>query len=218
MTTLAADFRTLFEAAQHRYLVLDRDLTIVAVTDAYLAVTMTKREEVVGRPLFEVFPDAPDDLEATGVRSLAASLAQVLKTAETHRMPETRYPIRRPDGTWEERWWLPTNSPVFDEHGVVQNIIHCAEDITEIHGLRGVATERDALAEELRRRMQQAMEINDNVIQGLTAAQLALDLERIELTSAVLAQTMLGARKIISDLIARTELSPGALIRERPAP
>jgi hypothetical protein len=45
-------------------------LTIVAVSDAYLKATMTKREEVLGRGLFEVFPDNPDDPTATGVRTI----------------------------------------------------------------------------------------------------------------------------------------------------
>ena len=35
---------------------------------------MTRREEVIGRPLFEVFPDNPEDPGATGVRNLRASL------------------------------------------------------------------------------------------------------------------------------------------------
>jgi PAS domain-containing protein len=38
------DFRALFEAAPGLYLVLDRELDIVAASDAYLAATMTKRE------------------------------------------------------------------------------------------------------------------------------------------------------------------------------
>ncbi len=37
----------------------------------------------------------------------------------------------RPDGTFEERWWSPVNSPVLDEDGEVEAIIHNANDITE---------------------------------------------------------------------------------------
>ena len=45
------DFRVLFESAPGLYLVLlpDPDFTIVAVSDGYLAATMTKREEILGR-------------------------------------------------------------------------------------------------------------------------------------------------------------------------
>src|SRR2546427_12044156 len=73
----APDFRTLFESAPGLYLVLTPDRTIVAASDAYLHTTMTKRAEVLGRKLFDVFPDNPDDPQATGVRNLCASLDRV---------------------------------------------------------------------------------------------------------------------------------------------
>ena len=68
------DFRLLFESAPGLYLVLDGTLVIVAVSDAYLAATMTRREEIVGRNLFDVFPDNPDNPDATGTANLRASL------------------------------------------------------------------------------------------------------------------------------------------------
>jgi len=55
--TSVADFRLLFESAPGCFLVLALDLTIVAVSDAYLRATMTRRGDILGRPLFDVFPD-----------------------------------------------------------------------------------------------------------------------------------------------------------------
>jgi len=69
---LAVDFRVLFEAAPGSYLVLDPDLVIIAVSDAYLRDTMTSRTALVGKGIFEAFPDNPDDREATGVASARA--------------------------------------------------------------------------------------------------------------------------------------------------
>ncbi|WP_439628190.1 PAS domain-containing protein, partial [Gemmata sp.] len=66
------DFRALFEAAPGAYLVLDRDFTIVAASDAYLRATRTERHRIVGRDVFDVFPDNPVDPSATGVRNLRA--------------------------------------------------------------------------------------------------------------------------------------------------
>src|SRR5947209_5299077 len=71
------DFRALFEAAPGSYLVLDVDLRIVAVSDDYLRDTMTERGAIVGRELFDVFPDNPDDHDATGEDNLRASLERV---------------------------------------------------------------------------------------------------------------------------------------------
>ena len=73
------DFQTLFEAAPGLYLVLLPDVpryTIVAVSDAYARATMTLREEILGRGLFDVFPDNPADPTATGVSELSASLGR----------------------------------------------------------------------------------------------------------------------------------------------
>src|SRR5919108_4963325 len=91
------DFRALFESAPGLYLVLTPDLKIVAVSDAYLRATMTKREAILGRGLFEVFPDNPDDPAATGVRNLSASLQKVIKNRVSDTMAVQKYDIRRPE-------------------------------------------------------------------------------------------------------------------------
>jgi len=54
---LSADFREILIPG--RYLILSLDLRIVAVNDAYLRATLTGRESILGRGLFEVFPDNP---------------------------------------------------------------------------------------------------------------------------------------------------------------
>ena len=109
------DFRALFESAPGLYLVLAPDFTIVAVSEAYLAATMTRREEILGRGIFEVFPDNPDDPSATGVANLRASLERVLQHVRPDAMAVQKYDIRRPEaegGGFEERFWSPVNSPV----------------------------------------------------------------------------------------------------------
>jgi len=128
------DFRTLFESAPGSYLVLTPALVIVAVSDAYLQATMTRREEILGHNLFNVFPDNPSDAAATGVSNLRASLTRVLQ----HRVPDAmavqKYDIRRPGpegGEFEERYWSPINTPVFGPNGEVAYIIHRVEDVTE---------------------------------------------------------------------------------------
>lgn len=124
------EFRALFESLPGACLVLTPDLTISAVTDAYLQATMTKREDILGKNLFEVFPDNPEEDEATGTTNLRASLQRVLKTAQSDTMAIQRYDIRRPDGSFELRYWSPINSPVFGSDRVIQYIIHRVEDVT----------------------------------------------------------------------------------------
>ncbi len=126
-----AIFSNLFESLPGLYLVLSPELGIVAVSDAYLKATMTRREEIVGRGLFEVFPDNPDDPGATGTSNLRASLDRVRRTAASDTMAIQKYDIRRPDGTFEERYWSPINSPVLGVRQRIEYIIHRVEDVTD---------------------------------------------------------------------------------------
>jgi signal transduction histidine kinase/CheY-like chemotaxis protein len=141
------DFRALFEAAPGLYLVLDPDLRIVAVSDAYLKATMTRREEIMGRGIFDVLPDNPEDPEATGVRNLSASLGRVRKRRIPDTMAVQKYDIRRPEkegGGFEERHWSPKNTPVLDEQGELTYIIHRVEDVTGFVRLTERGTEQEA--------------------------------------------------------------------------
>ena len=127
------DFRVLFESAPTPFLVVlpdDPVFTIVAASDAYLRATLTKREEIVGRALFEVFPDDPSDPAADGVRNLHTSLERAIGTGAADRMPVQKYHIRRPTGAFEERYWRPLNTPWVDQAGAVQYLIHYVEDVT----------------------------------------------------------------------------------------
>ena len=128
---LHLQFRSLFESLPGSYLVLKPDLTIAAVSDAYLQATMTEREKILGRGLFEVFPDNPDDPAATGVANLRASLDRVLKDGVSDTMAIQKYDMRRPDGAFEERFWSPVNSPVCDADHRIEYIIHRVEDVTD---------------------------------------------------------------------------------------
>ena len=158
MSAGVPDFRAMFEAAPGLYLVLTPSLDIVAVSDAYLRATMTRRDAILGRGIFEVFPDNPDDPEATGVRNLRASLERVRKDRLADTMPVQKYDIRRPDsegGGFEERYWSPVNSPVLGSDGVLSYIIHRVEDVTEFVRLRQADSERRQHTAELRERADQ---------------------------------------------------------------
>jgi signal transduction histidine kinase len=68
-------------------------------------------------------------------------------------------------------------------------------------------------------RRKQAMEISDNIVQGLTVAKMALELDKTEESHAALEQTLHKARGIISELLRGEQetIGPGELVREHPA-
>lgn len=147
------DFRRLFDAIPGQFLVLDPAFVIVAVSEAYLAATMTTREQIVGRDVFDVFPDDPSDPTTTSVRNLRSSLERV----RAHRVPDAmavqRYAIRRPEhegGGFEERYWSPRNAPVLDRAGQLICIIHRVEDVTDYVLVSHRATDQATDTVELR--------------------------------------------------------------------
>lgn len=171
MEQMRLQFRALFESLPGSYLVLKPDFTIAAVSDAYLQATMTRREEILGRQLFDVFPDNPDDPAGTGTSNLRASLNRVVETGETDAMAIQKYDVRRLNGTFEERFWSPINSPILGGERRVEYIIHRVEDVTEFvrqkeqgfTGTDGLLSRMEQMEAEIFRSSQQIQAANEQL-------------------------------------------------------
>jgi PAS domain S-box-containing protein len=124
--------RRAFETVPHGYLILDRNFTIVDVNAAYAKLTMTDPALILGRNIFDVFPDNPGDPAADGVRNLTTSLTNVLSGRSPDRMQWQRYDIRDRAGDFIERHWDPTNCPMLDDNGEVEFIVHHVSDVTAV--------------------------------------------------------------------------------------
>ena len=150
----APDFRALFEAISDAYLVLAPDppqFTILAASDGYLGASRRIRADMLGRALFDVFPDAnPDNRDPSGVANLRASLETVLSTRAAHRMAIQRYDVDGPDGDWQVRYWATRNSPVFGALGEIRYLLHHVEDVTERVAERAATTTAERGATEVR--------------------------------------------------------------------
>ncbi|MGH7154933.1 MAG: PAS domain-containing protein, partial [Acetobacteraceae bacterium] len=144
----AADFRAAFRATPGLYLLLDPEFRIAEATETWLRQTDTVREQVLGRTLFDVLADNPNDPGATGQRELRESLARVLQLCRADALPVARYDIRRRDGGWERRYWTLFNTPVLNAAGQVAWIVLRVRDVTELMRLRHEGAERDELARE----------------------------------------------------------------------
>lgn len=133
MRTPSIDYQALFAATPSPYVVLGPDLVILDVNAAYCRATGRPRVDLVGRYLFDAFPDNPADPDADGVPNLSASLHRVLRSGEPETMAVQKYDIPVPDrpGVFEERWWSPINTPVLGPDGQVAWIIHRVEDVTD---------------------------------------------------------------------------------------
>src|SRR4051812_48950286 len=96
MAKITREFESLIRSVPGPCVAFDLDFTILALNDAYLRATRVTRD-VIGRNVFEVFPENPEAGEAGGPKSLRSSLERVLETRAADRMPRIRYDIPRPD-------------------------------------------------------------------------------------------------------------------------
>ncbi|WP_406393074.1 PP2C family protein-serine/threonine phosphatase [Streptomyces sp. NBC_00887] len=162
------DYEAVFQALPAAAALLTTDLMYADVNEAYLRASGRTRGQIVGRYMFEVFPDNPNDPAASGTRNLQASLLRVAATGERDAMALQRYDVEDPDrpGHWEERYWSPVNAPVVDADGRVALVLHRVEEVTELIRARGGRSGGDrtrALEAELYTRARELQEVNERL-------------------------------------------------------
>ena len=110
---------------------------------------------MIGRGIFDVFPDNPEDAAATGVSRLRVSLERVLRTGAADTMGVQKYDVRRPEaegGAFEERYWSPVNSPVLGPGRRLLYILHAVQDVTEFVRLQELRTRQHEQTEAMKTR------------------------------------------------------------------
>ena len=154
-----------------------------------------------------IHPDDRDRILAIHQHSYA--------TGEPYDMVER---IVRPSG--EVRYLASNGEVVTDENGSPLRMLGTCVDITD-RVLAEQAREADAMRlGESRSRQQQATEINDHVVQGLTASLYALELDDTERARGYIDRTLDAVRQMMTDLaqpLGDDEATPGDLVRSRAA-
>lgn len=127
------DWVDVFEDSATPYLMLDRNLCISGVNEAYRQATLQPADALLRRGMFEAFPDNPETPEAHSVANLSRSLEAVLRFGHRERMAIQRYdvPSRGSEGAFVRKFWRPINSPLHHRStGVVVGVLHHVEDVT----------------------------------------------------------------------------------------
>jgi PAS domain S-box-containing protein len=123
------DYRKLFESAAGLYVVFDRELRIVAASDAYLRATQRRREEIMGRTLFEAFPENPDAAESA--HGVAREMyGRIFAGSPTETLNMKRYDLPLPGGGFSERHWDVISTPVPGADGTVHYAFSRLVDVT----------------------------------------------------------------------------------------
>jgi PAS domain S-box-containing protein len=132
-------YKDIFYNSQAPMLIIGTDApvyTMLDVNNAYLSATYTTREDLIGKPVFGVFPANPTDNISKNIERTIYSFEQAIYNKVPHVMSNYRYDIPIP-GTdeFEERYWTTSNTPVLDEHGNVLYFIHSPNNVTELYKL-----------------------------------------------------------------------------------
>lgn len=133
-STLKIDYKNLFQSLSAAYIVFgvdDPTFTILEENEAHAVIAMQKRDNVVGRPLFDVFPDTSDAYLKTGVSELIESIRKVIRTGEPDVMPTLSYDLKNPNGELQQMFWHVSHHPIFNDKGHVEAVYQATEDITE---------------------------------------------------------------------------------------
>ncbi len=94
------DFR-IFEATPGISVIVLPDAPVythVAVSNDFIRASGMKKEDVIGKGHFDVFPKSPDDPNFTGEQNLKASFDYIIQNKVPHEIPAQRYDI--PNGDW----------------------------------------------------------------------------------------------------------------------
>ncbi|MFF2503317.1 SpoIIE family protein phosphatase [Streptomyces sp. NPDC058067] len=219
------DYEQVFRALPGSVALLRPDLVYADANEAFCRMSGRTREQLVGRYLFDVFPDNPTDASATGMRNLELSLRRVVATGERDTMALQRYDVEYPDrpGEWDERYWSPVNVPVLGPDGSVVLLVHRVEEVTELIRAKG-GREGDhakVLEAELYTRARELQEVNERLRQAhAREREVALSLQAAMLPvpgpvgrrrAAVRYRPAVGALNVCGDWYDLAELPGGRL-------
>jgi PAS domain-containing protein len=127
------DYAAVYRQLPAPVLLLTPELEIADANEAFLQTMGRTRDELLGRDVFDAFPENPSDPGATGVRNSVAAMRRVLATGEPDANEFQKYDIEVPDspGVFARRYWSGVYGPVFGPHGRVVLIANCPVDVTD---------------------------------------------------------------------------------------
>ncbi|MGV3579838.1 HWE histidine kinase domain-containing protein [Brevundimonas sp.] len=147
----AIDLAAAFEASTNPYMLLTPDLRYAGMNAAYLATVGMKRDQLIGRPIFDIFTGGDSKEGAENARQLRASFEKVLTTGERDHLALIHFaiPVTDTNGrtTLEDRYWSASHTPLHDADGKIVLILQHTTDITELERLRRASAAGSAVSE-----------------------------------------------------------------------
>ena len=137
------NFEAIFLDAPVPVMVLDRNLAYVAANDAYLRMVSKTKDDLIGRYVFDVFPEEPDRVKTM------VDIFQKVFDGERPVFKEIPFTIEV-DGKQTEHWWTASHAPVAGPDGAAKYLVQYSENVTEQVQLREL---KDAMLGEMQHRI-----------------------------------------------------------------
>ena len=128
-TALGSRLADIFRSLESPLAVLSPEFDYLAVNTAYTAVTGRTAADLLGRHVFDVFPENPLALDDDSPSSLRRSLMSVVTSGTADSMSLLRYDVFD-DGEFRPRYWHVTNFPVVDDDDRVVFVVNNPEEVT----------------------------------------------------------------------------------------
>ncbi len=154
----SVDYKRAFESSTNAYMVLNRKLQYVAANAAYLRATGSTLEQLLGRYVFDAFPNEQDEAAKANQRQLLDSFTRVLKTGTADVIASIVYTVAEEGRAPYERVWSATHTPLHDASGAVEFIMQHTVDVSE--SPRTVSSDSGVIHQQLLNRAKSVQEAN----------------------------------------------------------
>ncbi|WP_411274538.1 PAS domain-containing protein [Daejeonella sp.] len=130
------DYNALFDNSPELLLIIDKDLTIISATQAYLKAVNKLNEAISGKNIFDALTNPANDTVAGSIDDIKASLKRVLQHKTTDTLSIPVYTTDKPEVDINQKRYRITHSPTLDKSGNIKYITQRLEDITEVETLK----------------------------------------------------------------------------------
>jgi len=128
------NFDTIFHSSHTPYILVNTNLpdyTVADVNQAFLTATKSIRENLIGKPVFEVFAANPDGSGDGVYDKIRSAFDTVVKTQRAVELPAHRFDTIDPDtGRYREIYWVSKIVPILNSEGIPTHILHSPIDVS----------------------------------------------------------------------------------------
>jgi PAS domain S-box-containing protein len=109
------------------------DFTIAGVNEAFLHLTNSERHHIIGKRIFDAFPQKADDSSSKRKKIIYNSLVHAFLVKKAHKITLLRYdmPVKQAK-SHGARFWNFDTYPILDDTGQVKFIIQNPVDVTQM--------------------------------------------------------------------------------------